>query len=69
MKGGQVDPHPSEKTTLKNSSLLRVNNKVLLYSIFTRLDHKAYNYSTRHFLTDLGQTMFDVFPFDVTYAA
>ena len=33
MNGGQIDPHPQKKTTLKNASLIRIKSKLLFEQI------------------------------------
>ena len=65
MKGSQIDPYPSKKTTLEKPRFIRINNKVLLCSTFKELDDKAHKYSANPFPTDLDQAMFELFPFDV----
>lgn len=62
MKGSQIDPYPSKKTTLEKPRLIRINTKVLLCSIFKELDDKAHKYSANPFPTDLDQTMLELFP-------
>lgn len=65
MKGSQIDPYPSKKTTLEKPRFIRINTKVLLCSTFKELDDKAHKYSANPFPTDLDQAMFELFPFDV----